>query len=57
MALGEGVAGTCAQEGKTILVHDVEDCEFFKKMDSAKVIIGSMLCVPIKEGKQDARAS
>jgi putative methionine-R-sulfoxide reductase with GAF domain len=52
LALGEGVAGTCAQEGKTILVHDVEDCEFFKKMDSAKVIIGSMLCVPIKEANR-----
>ena len=52
MALGEGVAGTCAQDGKTILVHDVEDCEFFKKMDSAKVIIGSMLCVPIKEANR-----
>ena len=52
MALGEGVAGTCAQGGKTILVHDVQDCEFFKKMDSAKVVIGSMLCVPIKEGNR-----
>ena len=52
MALGEGVAGTCAQDGKTILVHDVQDCEFFKKMDSAKVAIGSMLCVPIKEGNR-----
>ncbi len=52
MALGDGVAGTCAQGGKTILVHDVQDCEFFKKMDSAKVTIGSMLCVPIKEGNQ-----
>jgi signal transduction histidine kinase len=52
MALGEGVAGTCAQDGKTILVHDVQDCEFFKRMDSAKVIIGSMLCVPIKEGNR-----
>ena len=52
LALGEGVAGTCAQGGKTILVHDVQDCEFFKKMDSAKVTIGSMLCVPIKEGNR-----
>ncbi len=50
MALGDGVAGTCARDGKTILVHDVESCDFFKKMDSAKVLIGSMLCVPIKEG-------
>lgn len=52
MALGDGVAGTCASDGKTILVHDVESCDFFKKMDSAKVLIGSMLCVPIKEGSR-----
>ncbi len=52
MALGDGVAGTCAKDGRTILVHDVESCEFFKKIDSAKVMIGSMLCVPIKEGSQ-----
>jgi len=50
MPLGEGVAGTCALEGKTILVSDVGGCEFFKKIDSTKVLIGSMLCVPIKEG-------
>jgi signal transduction histidine kinase/CheY-like chemotaxis protein len=52
LALGEGVAGTCAQDGKTILVHDVQNCDFFKKMDSTKVTIGSMLCVPIKEGNK-----
>lgn len=52
MDLGEGVAGTCAKEGRTILVNDVEDCEFFKKFDTAKVVIGSMLCVPIKEGNR-----
>jgi len=52
MDLGDGVAGTCARNGKTILVSDVEDCEFFKKIDSAKVRIGSMLCVPIKEGNR-----
>jgi putative methionine-R-sulfoxide reductase with GAF domain len=47
MPLGEGVAGTCALEGRTILVDNVDDCEFFKKTDSTKVSIGSMLCVPI----------
>jgi len=52
MNLGDGVAGTCAADGKTILVHDVESCEFFKQMDSVKVAIGSMLCVPIKEGSR-----
>ncbi|HPJ06530.1 MAG TPA: ATP-binding protein [Deltaproteobacteria bacterium] len=52
MAVGDGVAGTCAREGRTILVRDVEDCEFFMKMDTAKVRIGSMLCVPIKEGNR-----
>ncbi|MGO9145167.1 MAG: GAF domain-containing protein, partial [Desulfomonilia bacterium] len=52
MELGDGVAGTCARNGKTILVSDVEECEFFKKIDSAKVRIGSMLCVPIKEGNR-----
>jgi signal transduction histidine kinase len=52
MPLGDGVAGTCAAEGKTILVSDVHGCEFFKKIDSTKVHIGSMLCVPIKEGNR-----
>lgn len=50
MPLGEGVAGTCAQNGKTILVTDVEQCDFFMRLDTARVRIGSMLCVPIKEG-------
>ncbi len=52
MLLGEGVAGTCALEGRTVLVDDVDNCEFFKKDDSTKVSISSMLCVPIKEGSQ-----
>lgn len=52
LALGEGVAGTCAKEGRTVLVEDVQECGFFVKIDSAKVKIGSMLCVPIKEGKK-----
>ena len=52
MPLGEGVAGTCALEGRTILVDNVDECEFFKKTDSTKVSIGSMLCVPIKEGSK-----
>jgi two-component system NtrC family sensor kinase len=50
MALGRGVAGTCAKEGRPILVGDVKECDFFMKMESARVKIGSMLCVPIKEG-------
>ncbi|HWR67643.1 MAG TPA: ATP-binding protein, partial [Desulfomonilia bacterium] len=52
MILGEGVAGTCAKEGRTILVSDVKDCDFFKEIDTTKVQIGSMLCVPIKEGNK-----
>jgi two-component system NtrC family sensor kinase len=52
MILGEGVAGTCAKEGRTILVSDVKDCDFFKEIDTTKVRIGSMLCVPIKEGNK-----
>jgi len=52
MELGDGVAGTCAKEGRTILVQDVDECEIFKKIDSAKVQVGSMLCVPIKEGNK-----
>ncbi len=50
MSLGEGVAGTCAARGQTILVEDVDGCEFFKRFDTTRVCIGSMLCVPIKEG-------
>ncbi len=49
--LGEGVAGRCAQEGKSILISDVDDCEFFKPLETTCVPIGSLLCVPIKEGK------
>jgi two-component system NtrC family sensor kinase len=52
MPIGDGVAGTCVAEGRTILVSDVDGCEFFKKFDSTKVLLGSMLCVPIKEGNR-----
>ncbi|HHO76930.1 MAG TPA: response regulator [Deltaproteobacteria bacterium] len=50
MDLGEGVAGRCAQEGKPVLISDVDDCDFFKSMETTRVNIRSMLCVPIKEG-------
>jgi len=52
MMLGDGVAGTCAAQGKTILVSDVNHCDFFKKIDSTRVRLGSILCVPIKEGNR-----
>jgi signal transduction protein with GAF and PtsI domain len=50
MEIGEGVAGRCAQDGKPILVSDAGDCAFFKEMPGSRVKIGSLLCVPIKEG-------
>lgn len=50
--LGEGVAGKCASDGKSVLVPDVGQCDFFKNMSSTRVSIGSMLCVPIKEGNK-----
>lgn len=52
MPLGQGVAGTCAQEGTTLLVTDISECEFFEKRPDSKVDIGSLLCVPIREGKR-----
>jgi len=50
MDLGEGVAGRCALEGKPVLISDVSQCDFFKDMPSTRVPLGSILCVPIKEG-------
>ncbi len=50
MDIGEGVAGRCALEGKPILISNTGDCSYFKDIPNTKVRIGSMLCVPIKEG-------
>jgi nitrogen-specific signal transduction histidine kinase len=50
MDIGEGVAGRCALEGKPILVPDAGNCNYFKDIPNTKVRIGSMLCIPIKEG-------
>ncbi len=47
--MGSGVAGTCAAKGKSILLDDVNHSELFEEWNS-KVKIGSILCVPIKEG-------
>ncbi|MEN6474263.1 MAG: GAF domain-containing protein, partial [Syntrophaceae bacterium] len=52
MPLGQGVAGMCAMEGTTLLVTDISDCEFFEQRPDSKVAIGSLLCVPIREGKR-----
>lgn len=52
MALGHGVAGKCAQDGTTMLVTDTSECEFFELRPDSKVTIGSLLCVPIREGKR-----
>jgi len=51
MELGEGVAGTCAREGKPILVTDVHECRYYKEFPGSQVQIGSMLCIPIKDGE------
>ena len=50
MELGEGVAGTCAREGKPILVADVNECRCYKEFPGSQVQIGSMLCIPVKDG-------
>ncbi|MFY9399266.1 MAG: ATP-binding protein [Desulfomonilia bacterium] len=50
MELGTGVAGTCALTGEPILVPDVRDCEYFSEFPNSRVEIGSMLCIPIKDG-------
>lgn len=50
MDIGEGVAGRCALEGRPILVPNALDCDYFKEIPNAKAKIGSMLCIPIKEG-------
>lgn len=52
MPLGQGVAGLCALEGTTVLVTDISECEFFEQRPDSKVDIGSLLCVPIREGKR-----
>ncbi len=50
MEMGEGVAGKCALEGRPVLVSDAAECSYFKEMPGTKVRIGSILCIPIKEG-------
>ena len=52
MEMGEGVAGKCALEGSPILVQDAGESACFKEMPGTKVKIGSILCVPIKEGER-----
>lgn len=52
MELGHGVAGMCAKEGTTVLVTDTSECEFFELRPDSKVAVGSLLCVPIREGKK-----
>ena len=42
--------GTCALTGEPILVPDVRDCEYFSEFPNSRVEIGSMLCIPIKDG-------
>ena len=51
MVLGEGVAGTCARDGKPILVADVHECRYYKELPDSQVQIGSMLCIPLKDGE------
>lgn len=50
MEMGEGVAGKCALEGRPVLVSDAAQCSYFKEIPGTRVRIGSMLCIPIKEG-------
>jgi signal transduction histidine kinase/CheY-like chemotaxis protein len=50
MDLGDGVAGRCALSGDFVLVSDVHNCEFFSPRPDTRVPLGSLLCVPIKEG-------
>jgi len=52
--MGDGVAGKCAQNGEFVLVSDVGQCDFFSSWPETRVPIGSMLCVPIKEGGRTA---
>lgn len=52
MKMGTGVAGTCALTGEPILVPDVRDCEYFSEFPNSRVDIGSMLCIPIKDGSR-----
>lgn len=51
MEMGEGVAGICAREGKPILAPDVHECRHYKEFPGSRVQIGSMLCIPIKDGR------
>ncbi|HOI05819.1 MAG TPA: ATP-binding protein [Deltaproteobacteria bacterium] len=51
MEKGEGVAGMCALEGRPILVSEAGESPYFKEIPGTQVKIGSILCVPIKEGE------
>jgi HD-GYP domain-containing protein (c-di-GMP phosphodiesterase class II) len=47
---GEGIAGWVAENGKPVIIHDVQsDPRFFKDADSkSKFVTKDMICVPVK---------
>lgn len=47
--IGEGIAGTVAEQGEAILVKEIKDAREFKESEfSGQYKTGSFLCVPIK---------
>ncbi|MCB1196228.1 response regulator [bacterium] len=50
--LDEGVSGTVARQGKPILIRDVTEDDRFISIHSSSQKIKSLLCMPLKVGKE-----
>src|ERR671936_1507327 len=47
---GQGVTGTAAKQGKTLLVRNGRDCEFAQVVPGTEVVDESLLAVPLRYG-------
>src|ERR687888_640739 len=50
--VGQGVTGTAAKQGKTLLVRNARDCEFAQVVPGTEVVDESLLAVPLRYGRR-----
>jgi diguanylate cyclase (GGDEF)-like protein len=50
--VGQGVTGTAAKEGTTLLVRNARDCEFAQVVPGTEVVDESLLAVPLLYGRR-----
>jgi HD-GYP domain-containing protein (c-di-GMP phosphodiesterase class II) len=48
--VGEGITGTCARRGESLLIGDAANCEFGRRIPGTPVIEESLLAVPLLYG-------